>query len=161
MKRSVFILSAMLIALVAVCQTIYYKGEWSSTGTTYNYSGFLKLTIKGSDVTGEVIWKLLTPDKLNQEDYDFLKDKVGSSAVEIIVGTYNPETKDLYIRGIDEIDPNEIIDTDVYTLKVSSNGIYIFGKTNTGGADNGVLYATRQKAATAAIEYAALRKKIK
>lgn len=160
MKRPIFILSAMLIALSAISQTTYYKGEWSRSGTTYNYSGFLKLTIKGNEAQGEVIWKLITPDKVNKDDYEFLKDKVGFSAVEIMSGSYDAETKDLNIKGIDEIDPHEIMDQDEYSLKISSNGKVIFGKTYTGGTD-GSFYAILQKTATAAPEYATLRKKIK
>lgn len=161
MKRSFFILSAMLIALVAISQTTYYKGEWLRTGTTYNYSGFIKLTITDNQAKAEVIWKLISPDKMNQDDYEFMKDKVGLSAIEILSGSFDAKTRDLNMRGYDKIDPNDIIDEDIYILKISSDNKVIFGKTSAGGSDEGCLYAILQKTATAAVEYAALIKKVK
>ncbi len=161
MKRSILILLTILIVTAAISQTTYYKGEWSRSGTTYNYTGFLKLTINGKDVQAEAIWKLITPDKLNKDDYEIMKDKVGLSAVEILTGNYDPQSRDLNIQGIDKVDPHDMIDVDVYTLKISSNSMVIFGKSYVDGGDNGCFYALLQKTSAAAIEYAALRKKIK
>lgn len=161
MKRSILLLLAAFIAVTAFSQTSYYKGEWSRSGTTYVYASFLKLTITGTLAEGEIIWKFVSPDKMNKDNYEFMKGKVGLSAVEIFSGSYDPEARDLKISGLDKVDPHGVIGEDVYTLKISANRKIIFGKTDAGGSGSGCLYAILQNTAAAAIEYASLRNKIK
>ena len=61
--KKIFLSLAILFSLFnASAQVSYYKGEWTKVNTEDNFSAFLKLEIKDSVATGEIIWKFKAID---------------------------------------------------------------------------------------------------
>jgi hypothetical protein len=159
--KTVFSIIICFFPLLAWCQTTnYYKGEWSRATTSYNYSAFLKLTIRGNVAEGEIIWKLVSADSLDKESFKEMQKKLSLSGIEVIKGSFGKKTSDLELAGISTIDPDNLIGTDVYTLKISLDRKILFGKTNANGLNNGCFYAIKQSTKTIAAEFDAEKKRI-
>src|SRR5688572_17054802 len=85
-------------------QTSYYKGEWSRTGSAFNYSAIVKLVVTGNKVEGEIVWKLMSADSLNMDTYPYYKKLVGLTAIERFSGELNPATSDIALKGTGTVD---------------------------------------------------------
>ncbi len=114
-----------------------WKGEWSTaSGTLLVFD--LTLTLNGNDLDGQVKWTLrrtVRPDKA---------DKVGLSAIEFVRGKYDPTTGDINLTGYGKDDPNNVlVMTDVYRLKISSDGRRLTGAARNGGKWNGRVNLSR------------------
>jgi hypothetical protein len=156
------------IAIVFFCastlfaQTAYYKGEWRTVNKNELFTGIFRVKIKDqSVVTGKLIWVYHATDSSSAELMRLYKDKKGKVAMEIVEGVYNPNTGDIYWEGIDKKDPQQIIGTDKYTLKLSADKRVIYGTTDSNGAKDGLFYGRRMDYKTGAKLFAALRRKIK
>jgi hypothetical protein len=158
--KTIFFFLAGLFPLFVCSQANYYKGEWSRAGTSYNYSAFLKLTIRGNVAEGEIIWKLVSADSLNQESFKINQKKVSLSGIEEIKGSIGKKTSDLELAGVRTIDPDNMIGLDIYTLKISLDQRILFGKTFANGANNGCFYAVKQSGKTIAAEFEAAKIRI-
>lgn len=94
----------------------HWVGEWRDDGNLqYGYNLHLK-PLPGGQMAGYFEWKLIwtsLPDHFS---------KVGAIAREYLVGTYDPQTHALNLKGYRRVDPSDIISMDVYILKVSSDG---------------------------------------
>jgi hypothetical protein len=147
----------LLLAIAASAQTSYYKGEWSRSTTSWNYAAFVKLTVSGSELQGEILWKVVSPDSLDREDLAYYANKLGLTAIEKIRGVYGMKTGDLDLVGTSEIDPDDVIGTDIYTLKFSKDKKIIFGKTDASGRGNGCFYAIKMETGSAEKEFNSLK----
>ncbi len=91
----------------------HWVGEWRDDGNLqYGYNLHLKPLSDGK-MGGYFEWKLIwtsLPDHMS---------KVGAVAREYLIGTYDPATHALNLKGYRRVDPSDIISMDVYILKVS------------------------------------------
>jgi hypothetical protein len=159
MKRALLAFIGIAISFSVFCQTKYYKGEWSKSDGSYLFRAFVKLDFKGNSVTGEIIWTVASADSFDASSIKFYSGKLNKSGVEIIAGVYNPQTKDLNLRGISKVDPDTVIGTDIYSLKVSADEKVIYGRTVGNNKSDSYFFA--MLAANSDKEFAAARGKIK
>ena len=159
MNKALLTVFLLFMSVVSFCQTKYYKGEWSKCDGSYLFKAFVKLDFKGNSITGEILWTVLSADSFDASSVTFYKNKLNKSGVEIIAGIYNPQTKDLNFRGVSKVDPDGVIGTDIYSLKISSDDKVIYGKTVSNNKSNSYLYA--MLVANAEKEYNTAREKIK
>ncbi len=118
-------------------QQKYFKGSWTSVGSTYQFDFDLYLTHKSNNqVEGYFHWKVVNPDENSEMSVAYYKDRIGSEAKEYVRGTYNPATKEYQLKGYRKADPHAIISLDTYYLKVDEEG-HIGGTTNDHGTGNG------------------------
>lgn len=162
MKKIIVLALFCFCAATLFAQTAYYKGEWTVVNKNELFTGIFRVKIKNqSTVTGKLIWVYHSTDSSSTEMLEIYKGKKGKVAMEIVEGTYNPVTGDIYWEGIKKIDPSYIIGTDKYTLKLSADKRVIYGKTDSNGANDGMFYGRRMNYKTGAKMFAALRRKIK
>lgn len=111
-----------------------WVGEWADNGNLH-YSYRLKLfPIGDGRMTGTFEWKLIwtwLPEH---------KPKVGSVAIEYLVGNYDPIKKVLNLSGIRRKDPADIISMDIYVINVLDNGSKLGGINMKPGNYQGRLY---------------------
>jgi hypothetical protein len=162
MKKILALIIVFFYASPLFAQTAYYKGEWRTVNKDELFTGIFRVKIKDqSVVTGKLIWVYHATDSSSAELMQLYKGKKGKVAMEIVEGVYNPVTGDIYWEGTSKKDPQQIIGTDKYTLKLSGDRQVMYGKTDSNGADNGLFYGRRMNYKTGAKLFAALRKKIK
>ncbi len=159
MKKISLFLVFLFIYTVSFAQTKYYKGEWSKTGTSYVFKAFVKLEFKGSKIEGEILWTIALANQLDSSMAAYYKNKMNRLGVEVISGDYNAVTRDVSFAGVSKIDPDNIIGLDIYALKLSSDGIKLFGKTESGGTGKGVFYAVAAPGSQE--EYKTMREKVR
>ena len=101
-----------------------YSGDWISKMTSYG--AVVDITEVAGKITGQIVWTLRSspnPKKVN---------KIGTTAIEYINGTYNPQTRMLELHGFRKDDPNDIIILDKYNLSVAADNQTIIGKSING-----------------------------
>jgi hypothetical protein len=101
-----------------------YKGDWISKMTSYGAD--VTITEVAGDIRGQIVWTLRSspnPQKVN---------KIGTTAIEYVQGTYNPQTRMLDLKGFRKDDPNEIIILDNYHLSVADDNQTIIGNSING-----------------------------
>lgn len=143
MKKTLFLAVAVLLGtniLVGQNKEILgkWKGEWSNqNGFYFKFSLDLREDNLG-DIEGEFTWKLIKSPRAYEQS------KLGLTAIEYIVGTYDHSSRELEIKGINKKDPNSIIGLDVYHLKLSLNNDVLDGKTANHGTWKGLFYGIRK-----------------
>jgi|GEM_PF-1098119 len=140
MKKLLILAVISIFFLPAFSQTSYYEGEWTETGTTTYFKGFMKLEVYGNKINGEIIWTFIFPDRSNPGSVDFYRGKEGLIGIEHISGTINLDSYDVLFEGYKEDDPNNVIGTDKYYAKFSKQLGVIYGKTWSNGDNNGLFY---------------------
>lgn len=140
MKKAFLSLIVIFYLQNSFAQVSYYKGEWTQINHETIFSGLLKIDIKDSLVTGEIIWMFAAIDSANNDLVKYYKDQKGKMGVEYVKGKYSPQTRDIQFEGISKTDPDLIIGMDKYLLKLSANSLVIYGRTLSNGDNNGLVY---------------------
>lgn len=107
-----------------ISPTGQYSGDWISN--TASFGAQIDITEVAGKITGKIIWTLRSspnPQKAN---------KIGTTAVEYVNGTYNPQTRMLTLEGFRKDDPNGIIILDKYQLSAATDNQTIIGKSING-----------------------------
>jgi hypothetical protein len=99
-----------------------WSGDWSSKTTYFTAEATLTETT-GGRVTGQIVWTIRRTSNPKKTD------KIGTSAVEEVQGTFNPSTRILTLRGIRKNDPNNIIILDRYNLSLAADNQTLMGKS--------------------------------
>jgi hypothetical protein len=98
-----------------------WSGDWNSK-TTY-FTATADFTESGGKVSGQIVWTIrrtTNPKKI---------DKIGTSAVEYVQGTFNPVTRMLSLKGYRKDDPNNIVILDRYNLSLTEDNQTLSGKS--------------------------------
>lgn len=137
MKPLVIII--LFFANVAQAQLFtHWKGDWTAVGSSYLYTLEMELEANGNwDVQGKMTWTLEKADSSDETSFQFLKSRIGKTAIEFVKGKYNPTTRTYTIKGIKNQDPDFIITLEKYDLLVSEDGYHITGKTDHHGTWEG------------------------
>jgi len=131
--KKVLLFILILNASTVFCQTRKFSGVWSKVHTTYNFQFDLTLNIKeGNTVEGYFIWKVIQYDKNNKLSQIHYQNKIGTTAIEYVKGTYAPSAGKFNLRGYKKDDPNNIIGIDIYEITEDKKG-NISGTTNANG----------------------------
>lgn len=132
--RSVLFLSIFTISsFTLTSQTKHYTGEWTKIGTKYVFEFNLHLEHEGEQVSGYFDWKITKLDKDDPSSVQYYKNKIGSTAREYKKGTYHAKQREYRLKGYKKNDPNQIISTDTYRLRIDDSG-NIGGDTNANGS---------------------------
>jgi len=154
-----FLIALLAFSMASFAQTKYYKGEWTQGNSTYVFKAILKLDMDGAKVKGMILWTIATPDTLKAGSVAYYAHKLGKSGIEVVEGSYNARTRDLDFLGLSKIDPDTVLGLDVYSLKISTDGKVIHGKSDANGKGNGYLYAVLTPEAEK--EFNAVKEKLK
>ncbi len=124
----------VLVGNISLCQTHQYFGTWTKINTTYQFDFDLTLEVKDANqVEGYFNWKLVHYDENNMLSKKYYEKKIDMTAIEYVKGTYDESKGEYVLKGYEKRDPNAIIGTDTYHLKISNNG-NIEGTTNANGS---------------------------
>ncbi len=117
-----------------------WEGEWSNPDG-YLYTFQMKLDVGSANtISGSIVWVLKKAPPDSDE-----ADLIGSKATEFVEGTYHPESRTARFEGLRENDPDDIIDVDVYRVRLSEDGNTFSGESFTGGTWEGKLVGRRMK----------------
>jgi hypothetical protein len=162
MKQLLLIFMLLFTLTCSFAQISYYKGEWTSKNKTDLFTGIFKIDIKKDGiVNAELLWIYRAIDSSNQELVNLYAGKKGKSGIEYATGNFSPNTNDLYIEGKEKDDPDVILGVDKYHLKLTANKQAIYGFSETGGTNEGLLYAVKMNEAGGKKEFMAARAKVK
>lgn len=101
-----------------------WSGDWSSKSGTFTEEA--TFNENEGKVVGQIVWTIRRtsiPKKM---------DKIGTTAIEFVQGTFNPTTRMLDIRGYRKDDPNNIVILDKYKLSLSEDNQTLIGKSING-----------------------------
>lgn len=145
--KKIFLTSALLVIyFVGFSQvtTSYYKGEWTEVKKHTLFTCILKISITSSgEAKAETVWTYLAIDSTNKEMREYYQDKEGKSGIAFAEGIYSETTNDLYLEDKSTDDPAIILGFDKYHLKFTANKNVIYGKTETNGTNEGLMYAIK------------------
>ena len=159
--KKIFLSLAILFSLFnASAQVSYYKGEWTKVNSEDNFSAFLKLEIKDSVATGEIIWKFKAIDSADDAAIKYYKGKKEKMGIEYVKGIFSQNTNDIHLEGIYKTDPDLIIGMDKYILKLSLDKLVIYGRSLSNGENNGLVYFYSADSLTASKEFDLLKANI-
>lgn len=117
-----------------------WEGEWGNP-KGYLYTFQMKLDAGPSNtLSGSIAWTLKKAPPNSEE-----ANLIGSRATEFVEGTYHPESRTARFEGQREDDPDDIIDIDVYRVRLSEDGNTFSGESFTGGTWEGKLIGRRVK----------------
>jgi hypothetical protein len=159
MKR-LFAIMILLSSATAFSQVSYYKGEWTKVNTQDNFAGFLRIEIRDTVVTGEIIWTYRSIDSTDETMVKYYKGQKGKMGIEIVEGVFSAASSDIHLQGTSKIDPDNIIGMDKYLLKLSYDKTTMYGRTLSNGENTGLVYFTKVNAAVAEKEFRAKKDKI-
>ncbi|HFA49801.1 MAG TPA: hypothetical protein ENJ95_12400 [Bacteroidetes bacterium] len=142
MKKSILSIAIFLTANFLIAQNDAvlgkWKGEWSNE-IGHHYKFILKLYEDDfGDISGAFTWKLLQSPRMYEQR------KLGLTAIEYVIGDYDPRTRILTLKGVRQSDPYNIISVDIYYLKLSQSGNRLQGLTQNHGNWKGVFYGIRK-----------------
>lgn len=162
MKQVLLIFTLLFILQCSFAQISYFKGEWTLVNKHDLFTGIFKIEIKNDGTaTAEAVWTYLATDSNSQDYIDLYKGKKGKSGIEYLTGNFSTVTNDLYFEGKEKDDPHVILGLDKYHLKLAANKEAIYGSTETGGTNQGLLYAVKLNEAAGKKEFMAARAKVK
>jgi hypothetical protein len=141
-------------------QVSYYKGEWTKVNSQENFSALVRLDVKDSLVTGEIIWTFIAIDSTNGDLVKYYKGQKGKMGIENVKGMYSAKTHDIQFEGMSKTDPDLIIGMDKYLLKLSADKMVIYGRTLADGENNGLVYFYKTDSSIASKEFKALKTNI-
>lgn len=160
MKKIFLLLITIFYCGHTFSQVTYYKGEWTKINSEANFSGLLKLEIKDSVVTGEIIWIYKAIDSADDNLVKYYKGQKGKMGIEHVKGIYSVATNDIQVEGFAKTDPDVIIGMDKYLLKYSLDKQSIYGRTLADGENNGLVYFHKVNTLAAEKEFKALKSNI-
>jgi hypothetical protein len=102
---------------------LHWVGEWSSLAEQVTFSFDIRLTAKGNELTGRILWTLLSVPPGH-----FLAPRVGDSATEYVKGTWSPEKQELRLIGTSVDSPGFLV-VDEYKLLLSRDHSTFDGRT--------------------------------
>lgn len=146
MKRIYLSLVLVLTVLSAFSQASvsYYKGEWTEVNKHTLFTGIFKISIDPNGETkAELVWTYLAIDSANREMMIMYQGKKGRTGIEYAEGSFSETTNDLEFEGKRTDDPSLILGLDKYHLKLAANKQVIYGKTETQGTNEGLMYAVK------------------
>lgn len=147
MKKILPICFMLLFYQYSFAQVTYYKGEWTKRNTQDLFTGIFKISKDAEGrVKAAIVWTYVAIDSTNKQLLDIYKGKKGRSGIEYAEGEFYAATNDMYFSGKRTDDPFVILGTDNYHLKLSANNQVLYGTTETGGTNEGMLYALKQNA---------------
>jgi len=112
-----------------------WVGNWTSP-KGYLFECNIQLSFESDNkARGKIDWTL------QRAPNTILKTKVGSQAVEYLIGTYSAKERLIEVRGYDKNDPDGIIAQDFYRLKMSKDNLVIRGETQYWGDWQGAIIA--------------------
>ena len=159
--KKIFLSLAILFYLSnAFAQVSYYKGEWTKINSEENFSAFLKLEIKDSVATGEIIWTFIAIDSADDVAIKYYKGQKEKMGIEYVKGIYSAKTYDIQFEGTSKTDPDLIIGMDKYLLKLSLDKSVIYGRTLANGENNGLVYFYKVNSLSTTKEFNKLRANI-
>ena len=162
MKQVLLIITLLFIVQCSFAQTSYYKGEWTTKNKYDLFTGIFKIEIKkDGTANAELLWIYQATDSSNQEMVNLYNGKKGKSGIEYATGNFAANTNDLYFEGKEKDDPHVILGVDKYHLKLAANKQAIYGYTETGGTNEGLLYAVKMNEAGGKKEFMAAKAKVK
>ena len=115
--------------------TKLWAGTWTSPeGFVYDADVQAKLDPTGA-VEARITWAL-NKSPASRPEYN---DKIGLKGIEFAWGTYDPQTRTLYLEGYRRDDPHQILGLEKYRLTLSDNYKTITGITWNHGTWDAVL----------------------
>ena len=152
--KKLFFTSLLFVAFtVSKSQVIYYTGEWTKINNQSNFSAILRLEIKDTLVTANILWTFMAIDSSDAEALKYYKDKKGKFGIEYAHGKYSASSHDIMMQGEVKTDPDLIIGLDKYLLKWSLDKKVIYGKTYSNGDKDGLVYFIRSDDPAIGIQY--------
>jgi hypothetical protein len=149
--KNIFVV-ALLFSIIPNCmaQPSFYSGEWTVRNTNTLYTCICKIDTNPDGKTyGEIIWTFKAIDKNNPAMIEYYKDKTGKKGIEIVSGNYLSDSRDMYLQTINMIDPDTVLGSTLYYLKLSVDKNTIYGgTTNPNGEQPGSFYAILDKKIT-------------
>ncbi|PYP60217.1 MAG: hypothetical protein DMD40_01135 [Gemmatimonadetes bacterium] len=114
-----------------------WVGDW--TGSGYMFTAQMTLALAAdSSVRGSIVWTLKSsPDSSDRE-------RIGLSATEYVVGSYDAARRLLRVAGYGKDDPSKTMGLDRYRLHLSDDGATLSGDTRNHGRWDGRFSATRK-----------------
>jgi len=163
MKKLLLALGLSFCLLLVNAQKImYFKGEWTKANKSELFSGIFKITLDADNmVKGELLWTFLAADNTDNSMMEYYKGKKGKQGIEFVEGSFTSSTNDMYFEGKSKTDPNEIIGTDKYTLKLSADKKVLYGRTDSNGTNDGMFYAVQVDGRSVSQLLAAAKAKLK
>ncbi len=144
MKKISCILSFLIIQHFSSAQVTYYQGEWTRVNKHELFTGVFKIELKSKGVVNATwLWTFKYIDTNDASLSELYQGKSGKKAVEFGAGTWDRNTRDLFVEGLTKNDPNGIIGLDKYSLKLTADGQVIYGKSNSNGNEDGLFYAKK------------------
>jgi len=144
MKHIIALVCFSFLLTPGKSQTSYYKGEWTTLNSAELFTGVFRIVIgKDNTVNGTLVWTYLAIDSSKSDLVDLYKGKKGKKGIEYVQGTYNPSTREIAFEGYKKDDPYEVIGTDKYTLKLSSDRNVLYGTTYHDGGNDAYFYALK------------------
>lgn len=126
------------------------------------FSGIFKINIDADGmVKGELLWTYLATDNTDDAMVEHYKGKKGKQAIEFVEGTYTASTHDMYFEGKNKTDPNEVIGTDKYSLKLSADKKVLYGSTDSNGTKEGMFYGVQVDGRSVSQQLIAAKAKLK
>ncbi len=126
MKKSILFFLFLLCVSFSnslTAQIKHFKGNWTKLETTYDFAFDLYIKhVDGNQVEGVFSWEFVNYDEKNTISKNYYEEKIGAQAKEYVKGTYDPKTKQYYLRGYKKEDPNRIISLDHYRIKEDKSG---------------------------------------
>ena len=143
-------------------QSTYYKGEWTVKDKTDLFTCLVKIDIKkDGTATGEFIWKYISIDSSNAELVELYKGKKNKTGIEYTAGTYNAASSYMYLETVKHSDPDMILGSTKYFIKLSAGKQILYGTTtNLNGEEPGLVCLVQIKSSAAKV-FNDLKRKIK
>lgn len=162
--KKIFFTSALLVIFYtgfSQVTTSYYKGEWTEEKKHTLFTCILKISITTSgEAKAETIWTYLAIDSTNKEMREYYQGKEGKSGTAFAEGTYSETTNDLYLEDKSTDDPAIILGFDRYHLKFTANKNVMYGKTETNGTNEGLMYAIKLNSKKGEKEFMAAKTRV-
>jgi len=144
MKRIIILCCLSCLFATGKAQTSYYKGEWTTLNSPELFTGIFRITIdKNNAVSGILVWTYIAIDSSKSDLVDLYKGKKGKKGIEYVQGTYDPANREILFEGYKKDDPFDVIGTDKYTLKLSSDRNVLYGTTYHNGGNDAYFYAVK------------------
>jgi hypothetical protein len=163
--KKLFLATALLFVMQSGFSQVsvsYYKGEWTEVNKHTLFTGIFKIAIKkNGEAVAEMVWTYQAIDSSNRDQLILYFGKKGRSGIEYAEGSFSEATKDLQFESKRTDDPAYILGLDKYHIKLSANKQVLYGKSETQGTNEGLLYAVKMDNKTGEKEFMAAKAKIK
>jgi hypothetical protein len=161
MKKLFLSIALLFFLQISFSQTMYFKGEWTTKSKTELFTGLFKISIqKNGSVSGDLLWTYISTDSTDGNLLAMYQGKKGKKAIEFVEGYYDAVTHDMTFAGMKRNDPDNIIGTDKYILKLSRDGTILYGTTSYNESNAGMFYGQKVNAASAQKEFATAKSKL-